>query len=596
MSSAQEPGRRSWGGRLLMGLWPFLAVALFGLWITRPLWRYTPMVFSKRLFIDGVMGPWFYDFVARRVAQGEIPQYFRPFDWPCPRDTLSLPNVWDAVLASPLVYLLDWPTQWSAQMALVLILNGLGLAWLARSMGCRGWTVAFAGGLGLTFIPLWHELQEGRVNAAWTGVVFAAMAAFLDLARRGSRMGDGWQAVVVETAPRMLIASLLGALTLSIYPPYAVLVAPAAFALLLPHLIRRWQAAVAVALALVAGVALAAGELSRMVDFMARFYVNGGDRCVAGSTPCPYDNGHAYLMSLIQIRPLISVDVFRHATASALVWLTLPAAALARGSRRYLALVVVWAGALVYLSLGPCPRVDSPSHAGAITIAHLPRLLERVWCLAWDIHRMERFLTVGLGLVAVVAARGMEAARRRWRPALQAPLFLLALATIAHSAWLLRADLFLPENWAEAQRSVVASALRGSPRQVVAVLPFDGSVQFFTDLQAPGHRYLNPLELEHFTRSDNPFITWIKALGRWEDAGPPPSAEAIAESGVDQVFYDPLRCRTAGKRAPGSCHEALPRLLTEALGEPEFIDGLVLRWRLSPTPGAAARQEAACSR
>ena len=197
--------------------WPLAAVTAFALWFTSPLWMTTDRVFVGRLSTDGVVTPWLYDFVARSWRDGIPFDRLTDFDWPVSQNRMSeFPDVADAMLAAPLAWWLGWPAQWGATLSLAMVINGLGMALLARAVGCRWLGVCTAGAMGVMMRPVWADIVMGRLNVAFPGIVALAAAMTLLTIPRG-KLGLRLVGAVAATA--------IGATSALIYPPFLLLLA-----------------------------------------------------------------------------------------------------------------------------------------------------------------------------------------------------------------------------------------------------------------------------------------------------------------------------------------------------------------------------------
>ena len=314
--------------------------------------------------------------------------------------------------------------------------------------------------------------------------------------------------------------------------------------------------------------------------------------------------------------------------------------------------MVGWIVLLAWVSMGPCPGVDVLSQPPGILLGvQLPPALRFFWCHADILHRLGRSLLVAVGLSAVLSAWGVGWLAARggiWRWV--APL--LGVAAMFQAAWVLDGQARDAKWWQDVPGTRVVEPLQDTTPQVVAILPFDETYQFLTALEAPQHEYVNPV-LPRFLRfSAQPFLYWLQTMGLALDptlppplemrswsmglpsliqrdrvrrglpvpetdqanrgglggmgegrdmAGPrpwtgsPPSAEEIAASGVDWVFFDPVRCDTSWMAVSMEfCTIRYPVLIAELLGEPESFGGGILGWALTPDEGAAAMVRGQC--
>ena len=157
----------------------------FWAWSAWPLLMWTDeRAFAGRLTTDNVVSAWFYDYVSQSLWRGWDFQTLQQLNHPRPHPTwVEFPAVMDAVLAAPLGWLLGWPRQWGATHALALLVNGLGGALVARSLGARGLGTAVAGCLAILCRPVWKDLVMARMNAVWPGVGLLSVGALCQMLR-----------------------------------------------------------------------------------------------------------------------------------------------------------------------------------------------------------------------------------------------------------------------------------------------------------------------------------------------------------------------------------------------------------------------------
>ncbi len=544
MASPRTP-RPRWPARL----WPWAAVLLFWGWAAWPLLLWTDrLAFAGKLTTDNIVSAWFYDFVSRGLATGGDIQWLRPLHHPRPFPTATeFPAVMDAVLAAPLGWLLGWPRQWGATQALALLVNGLGGAWLARSLGARGLGTVVAGCLAILCRPVWKDLVMARMNAVWPGFGLMALAGLIT-------------AMQARKLPGALLAAALaavcGALMATIYPPALLLLAPFGLVLVLEGARgASWGRRLLAGLAVAGGLALALDELRRIAA------TRSGEAGL-GTVACPDRWGTLNAIDLWRLQP----ESFQGLSEPALVLTAWMAAPLALLGRRRLAAALSLLGLVAYglLSLGPCTEWAEGEPLNAVDWLILGPLLREGWRLAGPLHDMTRFAGVAMLVAAVLTGLGLDALAGKGR--LRGLLALaLAAALPGHVQWLVLSERLSPKKWHDASVPATALFLRALPaadRGPAIELPFDRKQQFLSVIGAPEPPRLNPLRPGDNPPVEEPFVQGLYRLGFGRSTEPLAPADPRH---LRWAFFDPDRCNQGGVPA-SACEPAVEAALEAALG------------------------------
>lgn len=568
---AARPAR--WPARLA----PWLAVLAFWLWSAWPLLLWTDtQAFAGKLTTDNVVSAWFYDYASRALAEGWDLQTLQQLNHPRPHATsVEFPAVLDAVLAAPLGWLLGWPRQWGAAQALALLVNGLGGAALARSLGARGLGTVAAGCLAILCRPVWKDLVMARMNAVWPGLGALALAGMVG-ALTTRRFGAATACAVG--------AAVCGAAAAAIYPPGLLLLAPFGLALLLGPLAEARWGRRALALGSVAlGLALAAPELGRIA-------ATRSGQAGLGQLGCPDRWAALNAVDLWRTLP----DGFQGLSEPALVvtsWALAPLVLLHR--RRWsglLAVALVAAG--LALSLGPCTEWTEGVRWDLGATAVVGPLLVEAWRLAGPLHDFSRFAGVAVLIAGVLTGLGLDglAGRGRLRWVLAAAL---GGAVVGHVQWVVLSERLAPAKWHDASPPATARFLAALPpeaRGPAAELPFDRKQQFLSLIGAPEPPRLNPLRPGDHPPVQQPIVEWIYALGWGQLRDLPADPPALDPSRVRWVFYDAGRCRAGGVR-PSACDPAVVESLTAVLGPARALDEGTLVWTVGAWPDGVPAME-----
>ena len=573
--------------RQVLLLWPWVLVLGVAFWVSSPLWQAHGLLYG-RILGDGLETPWFYDWTARTLASGGDLKYIGDFGFGAYFERYrDFPSVTDAVLASPLTWFLDWPRQYGAAQGLTVVVNGLGVALLARAMGCRGIGIAVAGVLAVSMEPVWKELWLARLNAAWPGLAAMALAFWLFAIRPVT--GQGWKA---WAGPLLwaVAAAVLGALAAGVYPPLLVMLSLPALASL-AAIVREsaWSRAALGTGAVLLGLILAWPTLHEMLSSQRSWlFACGAGRwigfCQENTVAIPPHLGSA---TIFEVGPRVqewaslspaAMGVYRKISLGA--WAMSLLSLLSRRRGVHLAWLAT-ALLLALLSQGPCPTDSQGIPAGlASRTPLLGSLLDWTWCHTAPLHDFGRFATGSLVITAVLSGVGIEALGQRWRLPGRVLGVLLGLATMAQVTWMGSARALDESRWTEVPTLETSTILRGLGPGVVAELPFDRHAQFLSVLEVPGPIRLNPFDVTEHAPDDKPFHRWLYDLGRGDILDEPPTDRAIAVSKVRWVIFDPGRCEHPYTARPQGCSPSIPATISQVLGPPVLVEGAIQLWDL----------------
>lgn len=535
----------------LRPLLPWLVVLVGAVVCTADLWVDLDVVFAGKLSTDTMLTAWFHG----RVAEGALPETLDDFDFPDPYETArEFPSTADALLLAPLMRLVGWPGHWNLSIALGVVLASLGAAGVAKSTGVGDRGVIVAGLLGALCRPLWFEAVSARFNAIYPGLVLLGIALGAAALRAPAAASVGLMAVAVA----------VGVAGLWVYPPWALLLLPLALVALWPAVRDATWARRAL---LVGGGLVAAALLAFLLQDAADARVTH-QQCLR--LQCP-DRYHS-----VDLRDLgrTTVEIQEAMVRGGLYlapWLLAPLGLLARRGG------VVLLGAalgLAALSLGPCPRSGGEAILSGL-FAHDPSLRPDVWCTLGGITDYGRFATAAALCLAVLGGQAAHALGRgpRWRAALA---WLASAGVVGWVATVHLTELNDPRPWHTPTVPATARFLRDAAPGPAAELPFDRQQQFLSVLAAPGRPRVNPLKRQPRAGAEDDVVAWLRALGRGE-AATAPSAEAVAETEVRWVLWDPGRCGVPSVPKM-ACHPTIPVRLTQVLGAPVWQEGDVRAW------------------
>lgn len=530
--------------------WPWVVLVWLVVWCCWPLLTGGERIFIGRISTDAAVTLWFYDLIARSP---ELPYTLHDFDWPDPWPRgHEFPSAVDAAMVAPIGRLFDWPQRWGVIQTVVVGVNAIGAALLARAVGCRGAAIVLAGGLAMLNRQLWFDLVAARMNAVWPGLAAAALGVWLmSLDRHQSRTRR--LAIVV-------LAAWLGALAGAVYPPYLVMLAPAGLILAISVLWqgRRWSGLLWGALPLLLALLWVGSDLAEMTSLRTNRQLAALD--------CP-DRVHA-LDVLWLARPESAGDLSLPGLSIA-SWLLVPLALL-HPMRKAAVLIAVSAAVLLTLSLGPCPTWDGVAWTEWSTLDAV-----EFWMPLGRLTDYGRLASATAVLLALLSALGVDVLRRIWSP-------LSILATVSCLSWgagQLMTEIRQPDKWHPFTVPLTAEFLADAKPGPAAELPFERSQQFLSVIAHPDRPRVNPLKAGPRLQS-NPFVFWLLQVGRGQLVEGQFDTDDINNSGVRWILLEPARCEP--RSVPNAaCGPELISMLETLFGAPESVEGdRLLVWEL----------------
>ena len=159
--------------------------------------------------------------------------------------------------------------------------------------------------------------------------------------------------------------------------------------------------------------------------------------------------------------------------------------------------------------------------------------------------------------------------------------WLLGIGTVAWMATVHLTAMKDSRRWHVPDVPATARFLQEAGPGVAAELPYDRSLQFLSVLAAPGRPRINPLKPRPRPNVRDPVIQWLHGLGTGRDAVPP-TAQALTETEVRWVVWDPARCGVPSvPRA--ACDPARVASLESVLGPAVWSEGEARAFEVKPT-------------
>lgn len=586
--------------------WAWALLLLFILWQTWWLWHVDGEVWvGDKLWYS--LGKMFrHSAFGQAVLSGRIPDHIYDLNYPDPLPWLKANDYllleWMALW--PTVAIDDVPTRWGVTQALWVLSMGVGVGSLARAMGARGLGVLVAGALAASCWPFWQHLLEAKGNVLWVGMAALTIATTVALGRwaavRSIRPGMArWRRGIAL----WLAAAGLGACTVLIYPPLALLLAPLALCCLAPSLRRAPLASLGAALA-VAGLGLLVSvPWLRHIFNQAQSFA---PMDLGGVPTCPVTRFAVPGVSLLWLAPSLVPDIEElrvngiglHGAAVG-AWALAPLALMLRRRRGVALLLVALAGLLVWLSLGPCASWLPSAHLRMppLTEAVSARML-RFWTVLCSLRDFGRYLLVALIITAVLSGLGVSRLWSRRGLGSRLAALVLAAAAVAHASWPIYAGIHDPNKWKPISPPLTAQLLAQVGPGVAAELPFDERQQMLSVLFTPGIPRVNmlltpmprdvppPGTLRERAQGDY-LVAWLRAAGWGQPSGDLPTAAERRASEVRWIFFDPARCAFYERaQVRDTCEIRLPWALKTFLGPGREIGDGVRVWDVREAPAA----------
>ncbi|MEE2750602.1 MAG: hypothetical protein VX519_04170 [Myxococcota bacterium] len=523
--------------------------------LTVPLWGSSSLLYGA-LVQDTAQASWLYDFIARGLLERGDVSKLSEFNHPQPLIRADyVPDIWDIALFAPIAWLFDFPRQFGVVQALVIGINTLGCAWLARVCGCRGVGIFLAGWLGATHPTAFEEIYVHRMNAAMPGAAACALAAWINAMQR--HKDKPWQIV-----GRAGVAGSLGALAALTYPPFLLLLAPIGIVLALPILQQAPRKTLCIGLGSLAwGLLIAAPFL---VQISSSAWLQRAD-CDA------MDWGACSLSSSAALDSFRTLSIFHMGFSPQdwlgdiihpLTWILAPLALLHSSRIRWM-ICLCFAVLLAAFSLGPC-LVEFPG-------------VQNTWCKLAMLHDVRRFSTMALVITAVATGVGIESAWKQKATLLKGLSIGASLGIFTLCGQTVTDKLSDPNRWLDGRPLPSADFLIQAEPGPVAELPYDSFHQFLSAIHAPNRARTNPYHKED-PHSNDPFLFWLHALGTGQPVPRPPTADEARASGVRWVLFEPQRCTPPSILGPTVCGESVPQQIQQILGPAQQHPSGLLTW------------------
>ncbi len=362
---------------------PVLISFLLALYCLRPVWwRPDAVLIGGWAHPDTLSNHWLLAWVAERLSRGQGILHNDDYYWPIGDAPVLAGNGGEGVAYLPFHLMLGWPTAVAPYAVMILTLNGVAGAALARSVGASAPASWLAAAATVCFPYTLQELSAGRFSQVSICWGMFALATFFRLLEAPSRR-------------RAALCGVMLALTGFFYWYYAFFACLAIGVILL----GRWRAIPwrAVAGALGLSAILIAPWL---VLFLANFTAIPG---AAETFPSP----HAAMKSApLTPRLLVGPGPDAHHTMSAVPWL-LGLAGLVFVRRRWQARALVGIAALfAVLSLGPAGGLYTALYG-------LAGPLQRFW---WPLRHVVLLNAAWAALAALALTALLARVSDRWRP------------------------------------------------------------------------------------------------------------------------------------------------------------------------------------
>ena len=528
------------------------------------------IMFMGKPSADNVITPWFYDFIARSLLDGESYRYLQEFDFPNPQHhTIEFPSVMDAVLLAPVAWIFDWPQQWAWTLTLTMLLNVIAIAALSRVIGLGRWSVAFSGMSVVLLRPLWAEMVKGRMNVLMPGLAILAMVGILMCFRRD---GDNQRRKLTTRGLGILLALGMGAVSALVYPPFLLMLIPIGVLLVLPF--WRYSGFFSVVLP----IAVAGLAYWSVFDTLWGIYYDNHRVMECAALQCP-DRYNSFAISTLALWEPIYQHGLSLSGLQGAPWLLLPFVLLHRKHWWKGFGFCVIAAAYVLMSLGPCPNETPFSRLKSEWVEQISPWMEPLWCASSQLHDFGRFGMITGLLLCVCGGISLDIL---WRFRSR----FLKLCAIVLGSWILWLsyepliqEILHPSKWHSQPRNVVADFMKSHPREVAAELPFDRSAQFLSALEAPYVWRVNPLRPNDPPRVETVFFTWLYAVAKGRKPDVSPTTDQVRRSGVQWIFFDPSRCEQHGGQIQ-PCAPWVREELKAILGEPEILSFGVSVWEI----------------
>ena len=540
------------------------------MWVCSPLWMHGHILFMGKPSADNVVTPWFYDFIARAIWDGDSYQYLREFDFPNPQHhTIEFPSVMDAVLLAPIAWIFDWPQQWAWALTATMLINVIAVASFAKVLGLGRWAVAFSGMSVVILRPIWAEMVKGRMNVLMPGLAILAMVGILLCFKRG--IDDQKRAAGVRVFG-VVLAFSMGCVSALVYPPFLLMFLPIGLLVVLPF----WKNSGFLSILL--PIAIAGLAYWAIFDTLWGIYYDNHRVLNCVNLKCP-DRYNCFAWSNLALWEPIYQHGLSLSGLQGASWVLLPFVLLHPKFRWKGLGIGVVAGVYVLMALGPCPNATPFERMKSEWIDLISPWMESAWCASAHLHDFGRFGMVTGLLLCVCGGISLDIL---WRFRSR----LLKLCSLGIGFWILflsyeplMQEILHGSKWHAQPRNVIADFMKKHPEEAIVELPFDRSAQFFSALEAPYVWRVNPIRPNDPPRVEADFYFWIYALGRGQKTDITPTAEQVKRSGVNWVFFDPSRCEQHGGEVQ-PCASWIKGELNDVLGEPQMLSFGVSAWEI----------------
>ena len=547
-------------------LWDIVLCIVFAMWVSSPLWMHGHILFMGKVSTDNVVTPWFYDFIARSVWNGEDYTLLREFDYPNSHSyMIEFPSLMDAFLLAPIAWIFEWPEQWAWTLTVTLLVNVIAVASFAKVIGLGRWAVAFSGMSVALLRPFWAEMVKGRLNVLLPGLAILAIVGILlcfSKNEQGERRGRSLRIFGA------ILAFSMGAISALVYPPFLLMLIPlGAFVT-----ISFWRKSGFISIFLpiiIGGLAYWA-----VFDILWEIYFDNYRALKCADLTCP-DRYNSFAWSNLALWEPVRNEGLSLSGLYAAPWLLVPMVLLHPKFR--------WSGlglgivSAIYaiLSLGPCPNSTPFKRMDAEWITQLDPLLRPIWCSSMQLHDFGRYGMVTSLILCICGGMALDSLWRFRSSFLKMLSLGLGIWILSLSYQPLMQEMLHLSKWHAIPNNPVADFLKDHSGEVVAELPFDRSLQFLSALETPGNLRVNPIRPSRSSNTGGVFNEWLFTLSRGERPEISPSANDMKISRVDWVFFDKSRCK--GKETE-PCERWVKKELESVLGVPKTLSIGVFVW------------------
>ena len=445
-------------------LWDIALCIAFAMWVSSPLWMYAHILFAGKISTDNVVTPWFYDFIARSVWNGEDYTYLWEFDFPNPHSyMIEFPSTMDALLLSPIAWIFDWPEQWAWTLTTTLVINVCAVASLARVIGLRRWAVIFSGTSVVLLRPIWAEMVKGRLNVLLPGLAILAIVGVLLCFSKNAHGERRSRSVRVFGAG---LAFTMGAISALVYPPFLLMLIPVGGFTVFSFWRRSGFSSIFLP------IIIGALAYWAVFDSLWGIYFDNYRALECGNLTCP-DRYNSLALSNLALWEPIFHDGLSLSGLYGAPWLLAPFVLL-HPKLRWAGLGLALVSALyAFLSLGPCLNRTPFKQMEADWISQIEPLFRPIWCFSMHLHDFARYGMV-TGLILCIC--GGIALDALWsiRGSFSKLLSLgIGIWTLSLSYQPLMEEMLHPSKWHAIPNNPVAEFLKDHSGEVVAELPFD---------------------------------------------------------------------------------------------------------------------------